>query len=130
MSEEQNLDDNKVAKYNAADHVGVVKKGDYLVHLFIQESRNLRMKGAETVDPIIEVSCMDKKKFTTCKDDIGTRASVNWSEHIFFEPKNLTERGLSNGKITMRILDQQMFKNACVGSYEMDLAYVYFQNKH
>ena len=44
-------DDRKIS-----NEVGVVKKGDYLIHLFIQEARNLRMKGSETVDPIIEVS--------------------------------------------------------------------------
>lgn len=44
-------DDRKIS-----NEVGVVKKGDYMIHLFIQEARNLRMKGSETVDPIIEIS--------------------------------------------------------------------------
>jgi hypothetical protein len=70
------------------------------------------------------------KEFTSCKEDMGANASVIWSEHIFFEPKSLKERDIQNGKVVIRLLDQQTFKNAVIGSYEMDLSYVYFQEKH
>ena len=46
-------------------------------------------KEGETVDPIIEVSCMNEKKYTTAKDDIGAAGVVSWQEHIFFEPRNV-----------------------------------------
>ena len=46
-------------------------------------------KEGETVDPIIEISCMNEKKFTTAKDDIGAAGVVQWNEHIFFEPRNV-----------------------------------------
>jgi len=46
-------------------------------------------KEGETVDPIIEVSCMNEKKYTTAKDDIGAAGTVQWNEHIFFEPRNV-----------------------------------------
>lgn len=46
-------------------------------------------KEGETVDPIVEVSCMNEKKFTTAKDDIGAAGVVSWQEHIFFEPRNV-----------------------------------------
>ena len=101
-----------------------------MIHLLIHEARNLKMEKADTVDPIIEVSCFDKKKFTTCKDDIGYNSSVIWSEHIFFEPKNLSEREVQNGKLRIRMLDQQMLKNAVIGSYDFDLSYIYFKEKH
>lgn len=55
---------------------------------------------------------------------------MNWSEHIFFEPKALTERDLQNGKLRIRVLDQQMFKNALIGVYEIDLSFIYFKDKH
>jgi hypothetical protein len=32
---------------------------------------------------------MDEKKFTTAKDDIGPAATVQYQEHLFFEPKNV-----------------------------------------
>ena len=101
-----------------------------MIHLLIHEARNLKMEKIDTVDPIVEVSCFDRKKFTTCKEDIGYNTSVIWSEHIFFEPKNLTERQIQNGKLRIRVLDQQMFKNVVIGSYDFDLSYIYFREKH
>lgn len=107
-----------------------MKKGDYLIHILVHEARNLKISGEDTVDPIIEVSCFNHKKWTTCKDDVGYNATVNWSEHIFFEPKGLSERDLQNGKLRIRVLDQQMFKNALIGVYEIDLSFIYFKEKH
>lgn len=43
----------------------------------------------DTVDPLIEITCLDKKKFTSSKNDIGPTGVVHWGEHIFFEPKKL-----------------------------------------
>jgi hypothetical protein len=42
-----------------------------------------------TVDPIIEVSCMNVKKYTTAKDNISATGLCVWNEHLFFEPKNV-----------------------------------------
>jgi hypothetical protein len=42
-----------------------------------------------TVNPVIEMECMKKKKFTTTKKNIGSSGVVSWGEHIFFEPKNV-----------------------------------------
>lgn len=42
-----------------------------------------------TVDPIIEVSVLSEKKYTSSKTDIGPTGVVMWSEHLFFEPKKL-----------------------------------------
>jgi len=43
----------------------VIKKGDYLIHVLIHEARNLKMKNEDTVDPIVEVECFKKHKYTT-----------------------------------------------------------------
>jgi len=45
--------------------VGILKKGDYLIHILIHEARNLKVNNEDTVDPIVEVNCLSKKKFTT-----------------------------------------------------------------
>ncbi len=52
------------------------------------------MPTGNTVDPIIEISCMNEKKFTSAKDNIGALAIIHWNEHIFFEPKNVVSRPL------------------------------------
>ena len=43
----------------------------------------------DTVDPIIEINCLDSKKYSTSKKAIGPTGIVHWGEHIFFEPKKL-----------------------------------------
>lgn len=32
-----------------------MKKGDYMIHVFIEETRALKMPNVDTVDPLIEV---------------------------------------------------------------------------
>ena len=41
------------------------------------------------MDPLIEVSVLNEKKFTTTKDDVGASGTISWNEHLFFEPKNV-----------------------------------------
>jgi hypothetical protein len=57
--------------------------------VFIETARQLKMADGSVVDPIVEVSCMNDKKFTTAKDDIGAAGTVIWNEHLFFEPRNV-----------------------------------------
>jgi hypothetical protein len=120
----------ELINFDGYREIGIIKKGDYLIHLLVHEARNLKVIGEDTVDPIIEVNCLKKRKFTTAKNDVGYNSAVIWGEHIFFEPTNLTSREISNGKLTFRVMDQQMLKNTVIGIYEMDLSFIYFQDKH
>ena len=42
-----------------------------------------------TVDPLVEVTVFNEKKYSTAKDDIGSTGLCTWNEHLFFEPKGL-----------------------------------------
>ena len=35
--------------------VGKIKGGDYMIHLFVQQARNLQIDNVDTVDPIVQV---------------------------------------------------------------------------
>lgn len=63
--------------------------GDYIIHVFIQKAKQIKLDENDTIDPIIEVDCLDKKKYTTSKTNVGPTAEVAWSEHLFFEFHNL-----------------------------------------
>ena len=110
--------------------VGKIKEGDYMIHLFIQETRYLRMDKADTVDPIIRIECFGKTKWTSVKDDIGSNATVVWNEHAFFEPTGLTPGDVQNEKLRIKVLDQRMLKDQLIGVYEMDISYIYFKEEH
>ena len=70
-----------------APEVGQMKPGDYMIHVFIEKAKQLKVPDGNTVDPLIEVSVLNEKKFTTAKDDISGTGQVSWNEHLFFEPK-------------------------------------------
>lgn len=42
-----------------------------------------------TVDPIVEITVMNDKKYSAAKDNVGATGTCTWNEHIFFEPRNL-----------------------------------------
>jgi hypothetical protein len=42
-----------------------------------------------SVDPIMEITCLGSKKYTSCKKGIGQTGTTPWGEHLFFEAKKL-----------------------------------------
>jgi hypothetical protein len=41
-----------------------MKRGDYMIHILVQEAKNLTIAAGETVDPMVEISCLGVKKYT------------------------------------------------------------------
>ena len=66
-----------------------MKRGDYMIHVFVESARQLKCSDGNTTDPLIEVTVMKDKKYSTAKDDIGSTGLCTWNEHLFFEPKNV-----------------------------------------
>jgi hypothetical protein len=66
-----------------------MKRGDYMIHVFVEKAKEIKVPANSTVDPLIEVTCLGQKKYTTAKDDIGGLGEVVWNEHIFLEPRNV-----------------------------------------
>jgi hypothetical protein len=42
-----------------------MKRGDYMIHVMIEEAKNLLIDAGETADPMVEVTCLNEKKYTT-----------------------------------------------------------------
>lgn len=61
---------------------------------------------------------------------MGVNASVTWNEHIFFEPRGLTQSQVEDAKIEIRILDKRFFKDSLVGLYVFDVPQIYFHPSH
>ena len=66
-----------------------MKRGDYMIHVMIEQAKNLDVPEGEVVDPIVEVNCLGERKFSKALDDINNVGLAIWNEHIFFEPKNV-----------------------------------------
>lgn len=102
-----------------------MKRGDYMIHVYVEQAKNLKVPPEDTVDPIVQVFCLDERKYTTAQDDINNTGVAIWNEHIFFEPKNKETPELEQGKIIIKMLDKGFYKDALIGYYEFDLAYIY-----
>lgn len=55
---------------------------------------------------------------------------VNWSEHIFLEPKNIEKQAAEEAQISIRLMDKGFFKDQLIGSFEFDMSFIYFKKDH
>lgn len=106
------------------------KDADYCVHVFIEKSKEIKTAAGDTVDPMFVIECLGLKEYSTAKDDIGGLSEIVWGEHIFLEPRGVDKRDAESGKITIRLMDKGLFKDALIGLYEFDLSYIYLKDKH
>lgn len=107
------------------------KKGDYSVHIYIEESKGLLPATDDrSFNPVISIKCFDKSKCTRKLKDITTGATTIWNEHLYFSKLSCTVNELESSKILIEVLDSKSFKNNLIGSYELDFTYIYFQPKH
>ena len=62
-----------------------------MVHVFIEQGKEFK-GDYDTVAPMMEVTCLGEKQYTTSKKDISQIAEVNWSEHVFLELRNIEKQ--------------------------------------
>jgi hypothetical protein len=97
--------------------------------VFIEETRSLRVSDEDTVNPIIQLKCMNKLKFTPEEKEVGYNDIIIWNEHFFFEPKDLSQTMIENAQIEMKIFDKRFFKNQLIGVYLFDVPNIYSNTK-
>lgn len=109
-----------------------MKKGDYIIHVYIEEGRGFIPESeGDTVDPIIIVTGFGKEKATSIKQDVGGAAVVYWGEHLFFERKNLDHSQIALERLLIEAKDHRaILKDNRIGLYEFDLATIYGENQH
>ena len=79
-------------------------------------------------DPVIFVECLSEKKSTIIK-----KKCINavWDQVLFFEFKNLDCQEINEGKCLISCFDaNNLTRNVLIGSYEFDLANIYFNNEY
>lgn len=107
------------------------KKGDYTVHVFVEESKGLLPpSGDKNFNPVISVKCFGKPKCTRKLKDVTSGATSIWCEHLYFSKLGCTIDDLESEKILIEVKDSKTLKDSLIGSYELDFTYLYFQPKH
>ncbi len=91
MPEEEKKDAAADAKKDDKPACGEMKKGDYLIHILLEKTKEFKVPKNSTVDPIFEIECLGVKKHSSSKSKIGGLAEISWDEHVFIEPRNVSK---------------------------------------
>ena len=128
--EGQEEEEEEAPKEKEKKSVCNMKRGDYMIHIYVEQAKNMDVEEGDTIDPIVEINCLNERKFSTAQDDLNNTSVATWNEHIFFEPKNVEVERLEKGKIEVKLMDKGFFKDALVGYYEFDLTQIYGREDH
>jgi hypothetical protein len=91
--------------------VGEMKRGDYRIHIYVEKAKDLKVPEDSTIDPLVEISCLNLKQYSTVKEKIGDIGETVWNEHLFLEPMNVEKQSADEAKISLKILDKGYLKN-------------------
>ena len=108
----------------------IMKKGDYSVHVLIEEVKNcISVEEDKQPYPIVKVTCLGKSKRTE-KTAIGCN-DYTFGEHFYFEKTNLTAEMLDSEKIIVEVYDAKNTKKKdYFGIHEFDFEYIYNRPDH
>jgi hypothetical protein len=118
------------AKGSEQASVGEMKRGDYRIHVYVEKAKDLKVPDDSTIDPLIEISCLNLKQYSTVKEKIGGIGETVWNEHLFLEPMNVEKLSADEAKISLKILDKGLLKNTQIGQFEFDMSFIYFKKDH
>ena len=109
----------------------LLKKGDYSIHVLIEEVKNLlEIEENKLPTPVVKITCFEESKRSEKPD--SPCDSYSYEEHFYFEKTNLTVEQLDSSKIIIEVYD---YKNSSkrsnyFGIYEYDISYIYNQENH
>ena len=110
--------------------VGNMKRGDYMIHVLVEKVKDIKVYDGDTVDPLVEVTCLGQKQYTSAKNDIGGLGEVVYNEHLFLEPKNVEQQDAEQATIVIKLMDKGLFSQTLIGMFDFDLSQIYFMKNH
>ena len=109
----------------------LMQKGDYTVHILLEEIKNLiPIEENKLPTPIVKITCFNETKRSEQPETACD--SYSYGEHFYFEKTNLTVEQLDSSKIILEVYDYKNSSNKSkyFGIYEYDLVYIYNQPNH
>ena len=133
---EDNIEDNpeEGAEPNAQpqkeEKLVIMKKGDYNIHILIEEVKNLiEIEENDLPVPRVKMTVFGQSKRTSKMKKPCD--SFVFNEHFYFDKTNLTAEMLDSEKIVIEVYDNKhTHKEDYFGIYEFDFGYVYNQDDH
>ena len=120
----------KTALQENPNSLYLMKKGDYTVHVLIEEVKNLSSRKENSLPkPIVKVTCFGKSKRTSKPSEDCEAYTFN--EHLYFEETDLSADTLDSSKILIEVYDyHDSEKEYYFGIQEFDFEYIYSKEKH
>ena len=108
----------------------LMKKGDYSVHVLIEEIKNLSSRKENSLPkPIVKVTCFGQTKRTSKPAEDCEAYTFN--EHLYFDATDLSVDTLDSSKILIEAYDYHNFEREYYfGIQEFDFEYIYSKEKH
>ena len=107
-NEKNNNNENKEEKSseNEQQKIILMKKGDYSVHIYLEELKNLiQISEDELPKPIVKIICFNQTKRTQKPEEKCVNYTID--EHLYFEQTNLTVEQLDSSKIVIEVYDSE-----------------------
>ena len=136
INEDQYNDSNgnniqKKSTINEGRNIILMKKGDYSVHILIEEVTSLiPLSPGHIPKPIIQLTCFGQIKRTE-KTKIPCDSYI-FDEHFYFEKADLAVEQLDSSKILIEVYDSSLSSKSkdYFGIYEFDIEYIYSMKNH
>ena len=116
---------------NEGKNIVLMKKGDYTVHILIEEVKSLPQLSENHLPyPIVKLTVFNQSKRTE-KTKMPCD-SYTYDEHFYFDKADLTVEQLDSSKIIIEVYDSSNSKKRkdYYGITEFDLEYVYSMKNH
>ena len=122
---------NSESGIDESKNITIMKKGDYTVHVLVEEVQGLEQKIEDKLPkPMVKITCFNESKRTSAVK--AGCISYSYEEHFYFEKSNLSALQLDCSKILIEVYDSSNSKNRkdYFGIYEFDLQYIYSMKNH
>ena len=116
---------------NEGKNIVLMKKGDYTVHILVEEVKSLPQLSENHLPyPIVKLTVFNQSKRTE-KTKMPCE-SYTYDEHFYFDKADLTVEQLDSSKIIIEVYDSSNSKKRkdYYGISEFDLEYVYSMKNH
>ena len=121
----------KKSTINEGKNIILMKKGDYSVHILIEEVKSLQCLSAGKIPkPVVKLTCFGQTKRTE-KTKVPCESYI-FDEHFYFEKADLTVEQLDSSKILIEVYDSSHSskRKDYFGIYEFDIEYIYSMKNH
>ena len=127
--EEKKKEAEKQKQHESALKNLVIKKGDYSIHILVENIMNLAMVKENLPEPVVKVTCAGDDKRTK---SLGCRVKENYyNEHFYFDHLAVNAEVFDSAKLLIEVYDSHNSdKEDYIGVSEIDYATIYQKPDH